>query len=92
MKNFDWSPEKNEQLIRERGISFEEVVFALMNDSLLDDMKHPNTVKYPDQRLFVVDIDGYAYLVPYVESGETYFLKTVIPSRKATNRSIGDQR
>lgn len=62
-----------------------------MNDSLLDDMKHPNTVKYPDQRLFVVDIDGYAYLVPYVESRETYFLKTVIPSRKATRQYIGDR-
>lgn len=88
MKTFDWNPEKNRQLIEERGISFEDVIFFLQNDGLLDDLEHPNTAKYPDQKVFVVNIDEYAYLVPYIESKDVFFLKTVIPSRKATKQYL----
>lgn len=89
MKLFDWNPEKNQQLIEERGVSFEDVIFFLQGDGLLDDLEHPNKQKYPDQKVFVVNIDGYAHLVPYVENEEVIFLKTVIPSRKATKQYLG---
>ncbi|MCB1614712.1 MAG: BrnT family toxin [Pseudomonadales bacterium] len=89
MKTFDWNPEKNQQLIEERGVSFEDVIFYILGDGLLDDLEHPNKAKYPEQSIFVVNIEGYAHLVPYVENGETIFLKTVIPSRKATKQYLG---
>ena len=89
MKNFDWNPEKNQQLIEERGVSFEDVVFFLQNDGLLDDIKHPNKEKYPDRRVFVVNMDNDAYLVPYVESETVFLLKTVIPSRKRRSNIWG---
>lgn len=84
MKVFNWNSEKNQQLIEERGKSFEEVVFHIQNDGLLDDISHPNAIDYPNQKIFVIAIDGYAYLVPYVENEDEIFLKTVIPSRKFT--------
>ena len=78
MNQFDWDPEKNRQLIEERGISFEEVVFYLQSDGLLDDIEHPNQESYAHQRMYIVAIEDYAYLVPYVESKEAIFLKTII--------------
>ena len=84
MKYFSWSSGKNETLKAERGVSFEEAVFHIDQGHLLDIMEHPNQRRYPGQRIFVVDIGGYAYLVPFVESESEIFLKTVIPSRKAT--------
>ena len=86
MKPINWNSEKNRKLIEGRNISFENVVFCLQHNALLDDMVHPNHKKYPDQRIFVVAIDEYAYLVPYVETDDEIFLKTIIPSRKATKR------
>jgi len=90
MTLFDWDPEKNLQLIEERGISFEEVIFHLQSDSLLDDVEHPNQKNYSHQRMYVVLIEDYIYLVPYVESEKGIFLKTIIPSRKATKQYLGD--
>ena len=84
MKTFRWSHEKNEQLKVERDVSFEEIVLALEGDGLLDILQHPNESKYPSQRILVVALDGYNYLVPFVEEADYYFLKTIIPSRKAT--------
>ena len=84
MKPFRWNHEKNEQLKAERNISFEEIVLAIEADGLLDIMAHSNPGKYPQQRMFVVAVEHYAYLVPFVEETEYYFLKTVIPNRKAT--------
>jgi hypothetical protein len=84
MKPFRWNHEKNEALKIERLISFEEIVLAMEADGLLDELRHPNTAKYPNQSVFIVALDGYVYLVPYVEEPDYYFLKTVIPSRKAT--------
>ena len=92
MKLFDWNHEKNQRLIEERNVSFEDVIFFLQGDGLLDDLEHPNKEEYPDQRVFVVNIDGYAHLVPYVENEEVLFLKTMIPSRKATKQYLGGDR
>ncbi|MGH8524633.1 MAG: toxin [Gammaproteobacteria bacterium] len=84
MKPFRWSHEKNEQLKAERSISFEEVVLAIENGDLLDVLQHHNPRRYPDQFILVVAIEGYAYLAPVVEETDYYFMKTVIPSRKAS--------
>ena len=84
MKPFRWSPEKNEQLQLDRGISFENIVVAIESGGLLDILAHPNLAKYPKQKMLVVASNGYAYLVPFVEEDDHFFLKTVIPSRKAT--------
>jgi len=84
MKPLRWGPEKNEQLVLERGTSFEQMVVAIEAGGLLDILAHTNPSKYPRQRVLVVACDGYAYLVPFVEEEDHFFLKTVIPSRKAT--------
>jgi uncharacterized DUF497 family protein len=84
VRYFSWSAEKNESLKRERGVSFEEVVFHIERGDLLDILEHPNQERYPGQRMFVVKVGEYAYLVPVVESENEVFLKTVIPSRRAT--------
>lgn len=89
MKPFRWSPEKNETLSAERGVSFESVVVAIESGGLLDILDHPNQVKYPRQRVLVVACDNYAYLVPFVEEEDYFFLKTIIPSRKATRDYLG---
>ncbi len=88
MKQINWDAEKNQLLMVERGISFEDVLFALQAGGLLDDLAHPNDNKYPNQRIFVVEIDEYAWLVPYVENEDEIFLKSVIPSRKATKHYL----
>lgn len=84
MKPFRWSHAKNERLKLERQISFEEITLAIEDGGLLDVLKHLNLAKYPHQRILVVAFDGYVYLVPFVEEKCAFFLKTIIPSRKAT--------
>ena len=84
MKPFRWNSEKNEALKAERGISFEKVVVSVESGGLIDQVDHPNPEKYPRQKIMIVVIDNYAYLVPYVDEDDYYFLKTVIPSRRAT--------
>jgi len=84
MKHFRWSAGKNDSLNAERGVSFESIVVAIESGGLLDILAHPNQAKYPRQRILVVACDNYAYLVPFVEEEDYFFLKTVIPSRKAT--------
>lgn len=88
MKPFRWNHDKNEALKVERSISFEMIVLAIEADGLLDELRHPNMGKYPNQSVFVVAFDNYIYLVPYVEEPDYYFLKTVIPSRKATRNYL----
>ena len=92
MKYFAWSQEKNAALIKERGISFEEIVFHIERGDVLDLLGHPNRERYPHQRLFVVNVEGYAYLVPFVEDETEVFLKTIIPSRKATRDYLGGSK
>lgn len=91
MKKIDWNAEKNQRLRHERSITFEDVLFVLQSGGLLDDVVHPNQDKYPQQRVLVVKINDYAWLVPYVESETGIFLKTIIPSRKATRQYLGGE-
>ena len=91
MKPINWNSTKNPQLIVERGISFEDIVFYMQQGQLLDDIQHPNSDKYPEQRIFVINVDNYVHLVPYVENRHEIFLKTVIPSRKATKQYLGEE-
>lgn len=88
MKPFRWNSEKNESLKATRGISFENVVVAVESGGLLDIVDHPNRARYPHQKVLVVAIENYAYLVPFVEEDDHYFLKTTIPSRKATRERL----
>ena len=88
MKQINWNAEKNQSLMEERGISFEDIVFSMQQGDLLDDLSHPNNDKYPNQRLFVVNVENYVHLVPYVENEDEIFLKTIIPSRKATKKYL----
>jgi len=90
MKIYSWSSDKNVALKRERTISFEEIVLNIQLGNEIDIYDHPNSVRYPNQKVSVVVIEDYAYLVPYVEEKNEIFLKTIIPSRKATKQYIGD--
>jgi uncharacterized DUF497 family protein len=81
---YEWNPEKNEWLKKERGISFEQVIFHLSQGDVWKIADHPNQEKYPGQKIYFVVIDKYIYLVPYKREREQIFLKTIIPSRKAT--------
>jgi uncharacterized DUF497 family protein len=89
MKPFRWSAEKNAVLVKVRGVSFEKIVIAIESGSLVDILAHPNPAKYPRQRILIVAADGYIYLVPFVEEDEYFFLKTIIPSRKAVRDYLG---
>jgi len=88
MRGFDWNDDKNEFLEQTRGVSFEDVVFHIQNGDVLDIIKHPNEARYPNQRILVLNIERYVYLVPYVKEKDTWFLKTIIPSRKATKEYL----
>jgi hypothetical protein len=81
---YRWSEAKNARLKRERGITFEEIVVAIDAGHLLDVLKHRNPRRYPRQSMLVVVLRRYVYLVPFVQQPDAYFLKTIIPSRKAT--------
>ncbi len=87
-KPFDWNLEKNLLLQQERDVSFEEVVTAVDEGRVVDDAPHPNAKLHPNQRMMVVIIEDYCYLVPYVEDEEKRFLKTIIPSRRATKKYL----
>ena len=88
MKLFNWNTEKNDLLRNKRAICFEDIVFYIDKGFLIDDIVHPNQEKYPGQRMLVVNIEEYIYLVPYVETKEELFMKTIIPSRKATKKYL----
>jgi len=89
MEPITWNPEKNKLIQKERNVSFEDVVYHMMAGGILDTFEHPNQERYPGQRIHVVEIEGFAYLVPFVESEHEVFLKTIIPSRKATRTYLG---
>ena len=90
MKSINWNTEKSVALKASRGTCFEDVVFFIERGEILDDYLHPNQKVYPGQRIMVIGVANYAYLVPYVENEEELFLKTIIPSRKATQRYLGE--
>ncbi len=87
-KTIRYSLEKNEILKASRDISFEDVILALEEGYLLDDIEHPNKERYPNQNIFIilVVVKDYVYLVPYVEDETSIFLKTIIPSRKMNKK------
>jgi len=84
MKLYDWSDEKNVWLRHERGITFEDIVFHVAHGGLLDTIEHPNQRRYAGQRIFIVKVEEYVCLVPFVEDDEVILLKTIMPSRKMT--------
>lgn len=83
MKYLNWSPEKNELLKAEREISFEEIALLIEAGNILGIEENPG---YPNQKIYILEIDNYAYIVPFVESENEIFLKTAFPSRKYTKR------
>ena len=89
MDYYKWNNEKNERLKTERGISFEQITMHIERGDLLDIVANPNQSKYPNQQILVVKINDYVYLVPFVENENGNFLKTIIPSRKATRDYLG---
>jgi len=92
MNIFRWDNEKNELLKSTRGVCFEQVVLLMERGEVLDTIEHPNQERYPGQKIAVVMIDAYAYLVPYVEQNGEILLKTIIPSRKATNKYVREKK
>ena len=92
MKYYDWNDDKNELLKKLGGVSFEQVVLAIVSGDLVDRVRHPNPEKYPNQRVFLVKIEDYIYSVPYVEDDDKIFLKTIIPNSKATKKYLGGKR
>jgi len=89
MKYYDWNDKKNELLKKLRGVSFEQVVLAIVSGDLIDRITHPNPEKYPNQKIFLVRIENYIYSVPFVEDDKKIFLKTIIPNSKATKKYLG---
>ncbi len=92
MRLYDWSLVKNEELKTRRKISFEDIVFSISRDGLMDILEHPDQQRYPGQRIFIVNVDDYAYVVPFIEDEKTIFLKTIIPSRQMTRKYLGGKR
>ncbi len=90
MKTIRWDPDKNDELKFERGISFEEVLYHIEQGSVIDIAEHPNQEKYPGQQIYVIRMRDYVYLVPFVETDDELFLKTIIPSRTAVKEHRHD--
>ena len=81
MKYLNWDPQKNEILKQERGISFEEIAYLIEYGQILGIEENSSR---PNQKMYVLEIDNYAIIVPYVEKDNEIFLKTAFPSRKYT--------
>lgn len=92
MKVFQWNNEKNELLKKNRGVSFEQVVILMEREDVFETIEHPNQDRYPGQKIATVIIEDYAYLVPYVQKSDEIFLKTIVPSRKATNKFMRSKK
>lgn len=92
VKYFDWNMAKNETLIVERGVSFEDIIVVIFEGNVLTSFDHPNQKKYPGQKVYVVELHGYAYVVPYVEDGEKILLKTIFPSRRYTEIYLEEEK
>jgi uncharacterized DUF497 family protein len=88
---FEWDPEKNERLKRERNISFEKIIFHLSQGDIWKIADHPDPENYPGQKIYFVIVENYIYLVPHVVEKDYIFLKTIIPSRKATKMYRNEQ-
>ena len=84
--DYAFDPQKNAWLVRERGISFEQIIALIEGSNLIQVLEHPNSERYPNQLLYEVDVDGYVHFVPVVREGRILFLKTIYPSRRATRK------
>ena len=91
-KHIDWNTDKNEILKLERGVSFEDIISAISDGGLIKIIDHPNPVKYPNQKVMIINIDNYAYVIPFTESGDKLFLKTIYPSHNATKLYIVNKK
>ncbi len=89
-KRLNWNEEKNLILKKDRNIGFEIIAEKIINGEIIDDIFHPNDQKYSNQRVFVIEIEEYIYLIPYIESEDEIFLKTIYPSRKFTKIYLGE--
>lgn len=85
---FDWDSDKEIWLKENRGVSFLHVLFHIENDDLLDLREHPNKEKYPHQKMLILKMNDYIYIVPFIQDQDTLFLKTIVPSRKETKRYL----
>lgn len=88
VKYFDWDKKKSKKLKEERGISFEEIYVLIQEDKILEVIDHPNQKQHPNQKIILVVIEEYIYMIPFVEDEKKYFLKTIIPSRKMTKNYL----
>jgi len=88
MKYHNWNLEKNEQLKESRGISFNDIVYYIEHGKLIEIIDHPNQNLYKNHKLYVLNIDDYIYLVPFIETDDEIFMKTIIPSRKSTKHYL----
>ena len=88
MIEIQWSEEKNEQLQKGRGVSFDQVEKLIKQGEVIWDKKHPNQIKYPGQRRLLLKLNNYTYIIPYVEDEHKIFLKTIIPSRKEHKKYV----
>ena len=88
--NFKWNIEKNQVLKEDRGVCFEDVLAQIYDDKVLDIIKHPNTEKYPNQKMYIVLLQNYVHMVPFVKENGEIFLKTIVPSRKMNKKYKGE--
>ena len=79
MKYLNWDSEKNEILKHMRGISFEEIAYLIVSDQILGIEENP---RRSNQKIYILEIENYAVIVPFVENDNKIFLKTAFPSRK----------
>lgn len=84
-----YDEEKNLKLKKERGVCFDDIILAINKGEILDIIPHHNKKKYPNQKILIIEINDYVYLVPYLEQKDSFILKTVFPSRKFTKLYLG---
>ena len=87
---FKWNEDKNSILKSQRGFSFDDVLSKMKDVGVLDNYKHPNVEKYPNQYIYVIELGGYVHYIPYVYDGDDIFLKNIIPSRKLHKKYVKD--
>jgi len=88
---YKWNEDKNSILKSQRGFSFDDVLYKMKEDGVLDNYKHPNEEKYPNQYIYVIELGGYIHYIPYVYDGDDIFLKNIIPSRKLHKKYLKDK-
>ena len=88
MKPTHFNKEKNELIKKTRKISFKDIIRAINNNKVIRVINHPNKKKFPNQKMYLIHINDYIYTVPYVDTKEEIFLKTIYKSRKYTKKYL----